>query len=154
MDTPDSGGPPPIVWDEARELVAMVLLASAVMVVAAPGIGFIGVGGPFGFWDDVAGILANVNPTVGLLLLGSAVLVCTVQPVDVVPALRRSILVVSAVVAVLGVVALLIELTSPSARPDEAVWIRLQLILRRSAPATLLAGTAAFLARRVVPFPE
>ena len=154
MDAPDPGGPPPIVWDEARELVAMVLLVAAVMIVVAPGIGFLGVDSPFGFWDDVADILVNVNPTVGLLLLGSAVLVCTVQPVDVVPALRRAILIVSAVVAVLGMVALLIELTSPSARSDQAVWLRLHLILRRSAPATLLAGTAAFLARRVVPFPE
>ena len=151
---PDPSGPPPVAWDEARELVALVLLVSAAMIVVAPGVLFIGVGGRFGFWDDLADILANVNPTVGLLLLGAAVLVCTTPPVDVVPLLRRAVLVVSAVVALLGIVVMLIELTSPSAVSDQAVWIRLQLVLRRSAPATLMAATASFLAHRVVPFPD
>lgn len=150
----DPDGPLPVAWDEARELVAIVLLVAAVMVAVAPGVRFIGQGGPFGFWDDVADVLLGINTTVGLLLLGSAILVCTVSPVDVVPALRRAVVIISAVIAVLGFVALVLELTSPSANEREAVWIRLQLVLRRSAPATLLAGTAAWLAHRVVPFPD
>ena len=151
---PEPGGPPPVSWDEARELVAVVLLVVAVMVVAAPGIRVAGTGSPFGFGGNVSEVLRNINATTGMLLRGSAVLVCTVQPVDVVPRLRQTITVVAALIAALGLVAVLIELTSPAADQSQAVWIRLELVLSRLGPGTLLAGAAAWLARRVVPFPE
>lgn len=150
----DRDGPLPVSWDEARELVSVMLLAAALMVAAAPGVRFIGTGSLFDdIWDDLATILANINPIVGLLVLASAVSVCTVPPIDVVPALRRAVLIVAVVVTVLGVVAMVIELTSPSANRSEAVWIRFGSVLTRSGPAVLLASTAAWMARRVVPFP-
>ncbi len=141
-------------WDEARELLAIVLVVSAVLIVAAPFIRYQVLESRFGFWDTLSVLLANVGPVPGGLLLGAAVAVCTVQPADVVPALRRTVEYASLAVAAAGAVAILIELTSASANENAAFFIRLSALAQRSIPGMLLAGLAAWLVRRVVPFPK
>ena len=152
-DAAPNGVPSPVSWDEARELVAIVLLVAAVAVVAAPVVRDLGDGGSYPFWDHVRGGLRNIAPPSGMLLLASAVVVCTAPVVDVVPALRRAVVVVAGVMVVLGVVAILLDITAPTAG-GSALTIRTASILARSGPGTMLAGIALWLGLRVVPFPQ
>lgn len=152
----DSGpdAPLPVAWDEARELVAIVLLVVGVMRVLGPIVQVVGVDGRGDFWSKVLEGLRNVNATSGMLFLASALLVCTVPPVDVVPALRSAVTYVAAVVTILGVVSLVALFAVPIANDGDEFWIRLEFMMSRTVPAIVLAGTAAWLARRVVPFPD
>ena len=60
-------------WDEAREVLAMVLLIAAVGYVTGPLVRHLAVDGQFEFWDDLRVILSNVNITTGLLLVAAAI---------------------------------------------------------------------------------
>ncbi len=144
----------PVAWDEAREVLSLVFLITAVMLVLAPGIRYLADGSSFGLADTLSTLLDNVGPVSGLLLVGSALLVVTAPVEDVVPALRRSIAVISVIITVLGILAVFVEVTSVSGGRAVGFLIKLSTISARSLPGTLLAGTAAWLARHVVPFPK
>jgi len=144
----------PVVWDEAREVVSIVLLLAAVMLVLAPMIRYLADGSSFGLADTLSTLFDNIGPVSGLLLVGSALLVVTAPVEDVVPALRRTIAIVSATIAFLGVLAVLVEVTSVTGGRAVGVLLKLSTISARSLPGTLLAGTATWLARHVVPFPK
>jgi len=58
---------------------------------------------------------------------------------------------VAVLMAVAGAVAVLIEISGPSVNTGH-VLDRLGVVFGRSGPGTLLAATAAWTARRVVPF--
>lgn len=141
----------PVAWDEARELLALVLLVAASMIVVAPSIRYLGAGRGFGFRDDLSTYLGNIGPTVGILLLASAVLVATTPAADLVPALRTAVLVVAATVTVLGVAAILLEITE--SLPADSARIHIASIFTFRGPGTILSGTAAWMALRVRPFP-
>jgi hypothetical protein len=139
----------PVSWDEAREVVVVVLLTAALLRVLSPLLGYLdsGVGGPLA--DDIAEITRNADIFTGVLLLGAGCLIATTPPVDVVPALRRAGVLVATVVAVMAGWALVVELTRAS---GSGMLGRLQSVFGRSGPGLLLATTSAWLARRVVPF--
>ena len=142
-----------MVWDEAREVLVVVLLAAATMNVAAPIVRW-----PTNddMWDQlvVLSALSNVSVSAGLLLLGAAGVIATTPGVDVVPRLRRITTQASAVVTVLGVVAIALTLTADTAVTGvDDVLQKLGSVMSRSGPGTLLAGAAAWTARQVVPFP-
>ena len=149
----DVDGPLPVSWDEAREVVVLVLVAAASIHLLSPVVGFIDNRNRFpGSWvDDVAELTRNVGPTAGTLLLGAAVLVATTPPADVVPTLRRMVAVVALIAAVGGVIAVVVELTRAS---PAGVASRLQTVFGRGGPGTMLAITARWLALRVVPFDD
>ena len=154
MNTDSRRPADPVSWDEAREIVSIVLLSAAVLVVLAPMIRFLADGSPYGLADTISTLFQNVGPVSGLLLVGSAVLVVTVPPQDVVPLLRRTIELVSVVIAAIGFLAVLVEVTSVTAPQPAGFFIRLSTMAARSLPGTMLAGLAAWLARNVVPFPS
>ncbi len=139
----------PISWDEAREVVVVVLLTSAVLRVLSPLLGYLdsGVGGALA--DDIAEVTRNADIFTGVLLLGAGCLIATTPPVDIVPALRRAGVLVATLVAVMAGWALVVELTRAS---GSGVLGRLQSVFGRSGPGLLLATTSAWLARRVIPF--
>ncbi|MDG1409619.1 MAG: hypothetical protein P8L46_10775 [Acidimicrobiales bacterium] len=154
MDDPTvgSGGADselPISWDEAREIVVVVLLTAAVLRVLSPFLGYLdaGVGGALA--DDIAEVTRNADVFTGILLLGAGCLVATTPPVDVVPALRRAGVFIATAVAVMAGWALVVELTRAS---GSGMLGRLQSVFGRSGPGLLLAATSAWLARRVIPF--
>lgn len=105
----------------------------------------------FGFSDDLAVALLNVDAVTGLLLMASAITVCTTPAVDVVPVLRTAVTAVSLAVAALGVLAIMQAVTERS--PTALSGVRLEPIFTRSGPAVMMGLTAAWLARRVQPFP-
>ena len=151
----ESGRPTePVAWDEAREVASIVLLLSAVVIVLAPMIRYLADGSGFGLADTLSTLLDNIGPVSGGLLVGSALLVVTAPVEDVVPALRRSVAIVSVVITALGVLAMLVEATSVSGGRSVGLLIKLSTVASRSLPGTLLAGLAAWLARHVVPFPK
>jgi len=153
--SPESRQPAePVAWDEAREVASIVLLVSAVMLVLAPTIRYLADGSGFGLADTLSTLLDNVGPVSGGLLVASAVLVVTAPIEDVVPALRRSVAIISVIITALGVMAVLVEVTSVSGGRSVGFLIKLSTITARSLPGTLLAGLAAWLARHVVPFPR
>jgi hypothetical protein len=134
-------------WDEAREVLSMVLLIAAVGYVTGPLVRHLAVDSQFEFWDDLRVILSNVNITTGLLLIAAAITICVPPREDTVPALRRSVWVVATIVTVLGIVAMINVLTARSAA--DSVFLRISLVLVASGPGTLLAGLAAWLVDRV-----
>lgn len=144
----------PVAWDEAREIISIVLLVAAAMIVLAPMIRFMADGSPYGLADTMSTLFQNVGPVSGLLLVGSAVVVVTVPSEDVVPALRSAIELVAVIIAVMGSLAIIVEVTSVTARQPAGFFIRLSTMAARSLPGTMLAGLAAWLARHVVPFPN
>ena len=139
--------PVAVAWDEAREVLVVVLLIAALLHLAAPMIRYAGIGYRSG-WEDLYSALTNVNALTGLLLLGAAITVCTTPPADVVPRLRQSVYWVSVAVAALGVLAVVNVLSVPSA--GDAAALRLAVVAWRPGPAVLLSGSAAWMARRVV----
>ncbi len=140
----------PVSWDEARELVVVALLAVAAMHLLSPVLEVIDGGSPGGFGDDLALITRNVTPTSGLLLIGAGVLIATTPSLDVVPALRVAVALFAGVVVAFGIVAITVALTRPSAA---GVLPRLETVMARSGPGTILAAMSSWLARRVIPFP-
>ena len=134
-------------WDEAREVLVVVLLATALLHVVAPMIRFAGIDRRYP-WDDLHSALTNVNALTGLMLVGAAVAVCTTPADDMVPRLRQSVYWTSVVVALLGVLAIINVLSVPSA--GDATAMRLAVVAWRPGPAVLLSGCAAWMARRVV----
>ena len=135
-------------WDEAREVLVVVLLAAALLHLVAPMIRYAGLGRRYSWWEDLYSALSNVNALTGVLLLGAAVAVCTTPVADMVPRLRLAVYWVSAVVVALGAVAVINVLTVPSA--GDAAALRLAVVAWRPGPAVLLSGSAAWMARRVV----
>jgi len=147
----DDLGPAPVPWDEAREVVALVATLAAALIAIAPIVGRL-IDGQL----DRAGFgsaLTGARPTAGLLLLGAAVLVATTPAVDVAPALRSIVVRVSAVVCLIATLAVLDRLFADAAGGLRHFFTRFPAILSYSGPAALLSGTAAWVARRVVPFP-
>ncbi len=138
----------PVAWDEAREILAVVLLLSAVLHALAPILRYGAIGGRQSWWEDLYGALTNINAFTALLLLGAAVTICTTPAADVVPRLRQGVYWVSTVVTVMGLVAIVNVLTIPTA-PDSAL-LRLSIVAWRPGPAVVLAGTAAWMSRRGV----
>ena len=138
-----------VAWDEAREVLVVVLLAAALLHIVAPMIRYAGIGHR-SWWEDLYGALANVNPLAGILLLGAAVAVCTTPAADMVPRLRRSVYWAAVTVTALGVLAVINVLSVPSA--GDAAALRLAAVAWRPGPAVLLSGSAAWMARRVVLF--
>ena len=137
-----------VAWDEAREVLVVVLLATALLHVAAPMIRYAGIDRRYPWWDDLHSALTNVNALTGLLLVGAAVAVCTTPADDMVPRLRQSVYWASVAVALLGVLAIVNVLSVPSA--GDATAMRLAVVAWRPGPAVLLSGCAAWMARRVV----
>ena len=140
--------PVAVAWDEAREVLTVVLLAAALIHVAAPMIRYLGIDRRYPWWDDLHSALTNVNALAGLLLLGAAIAVCTTPAADMVPRLRQSVYWISLAVALLGVVAIINVLSVPSA--GDAATMRLAVVAWRPGPAVLLSACAAWMARRVV----
>ncbi|MEM8707289.1 MAG: hypothetical protein AAGE98_12580 [Actinomycetota bacterium] len=150
MGAERSEGQLPVSWDEAREVVIVVLLVSAVLRLLGPLAGFLddrwGV-----FSDDLAELTRNASPTTGMMVLGAAVLVVTTPRVDLVPALRTATIWVASFVLLESLVALILELTRVS---GTGVLGRLETMFSRSGPALLMSGAARWLATRVVPFAD
>ena len=142
-------GTTPLARGEAVEVVVVISLAAAVMVVAAPMVRRIADG-----QLDRAGIqsaLTNIDARSGLLLLLAAGLVATAPNAEVVPLLRSTVVRISAVIAVLGGLAMVLILTDVSALSGaKGVLDRLGIVMARSGPGALLAGAATWLGRRVV----
>ena len=137
-----------VAWDEAREVLAVVLLAAALLHVVAPMIRYVGIDRRYSWWEDLYSALTNVNALTGILLLGAALAVCTTPAADMVPRLRQSVYWASVAVAVVGVVAVINVLSVPSA--GDAAALRLAVVAWRPGPAVLLSACAAWMARRVV----
>ena len=140
--------PVAVAWDEAREVLVVVLLAAALLHLVAPMIRYAGMDRRYSWWEDLHSTLTNVNALTGVLLVGAAVSVCTTPAADMVPRLRQSVYWASIAVAVLGVIAIINVLSVPSAA--DATATRLAIVAWRSGPAVLLSGSAAWMARRVV----
>ena len=137
-----------VAWDEAREVLVVVLLATALLHVVAPMIRYAGIDRRYPWWDDLHSTLTNVNALTGLLLVGAAVAVCTTPASDMVSRLRQSVYWASVAVALLGVLAIINVLSVPSS--GDATAMRLAVVAWRPGPAVLLSGCAAWMARRVV----
>ncbi len=137
-----------VAWDEAREVLVVVLLTAALLHLVAPVLRYAGLGRRYSFWEDLYSALNNVNAFTGMLLLGAAVAVCTTPATDVVPRLRGAVYWTCVLVFVLGLVAIVNVLTVPTA--GDAATLRLAVLAWRPGPAVLLSGTAAWMARRVV----
>lgn len=148
MATERERRPLAVAWDEAREVLVVVLLGAALLHVAAPMIRYAGIDRRYPWWDDLHSALTNVNAITGLLLIAAAVAVCTTPAADMVPRLRQTVYWVSLIVALLGVLAIINVLSVPSA--GDATAMRLAVVAWRPAPAVLLSGCAAWMARRVV----
>ena len=150
MSDPQGSDRLPISWDEARELLVVVLLISASVRMLSRLSGFIeerwGA-----FSDDLAELVSGASATTGLLVLGAGVIVATTPPSDVVPRLRTATIVVAAITVVQAAVGILLGLTRVT---GSGVFGRMEPILDRPVPALLLAGTGWFLAARVVPFED
>jgi hypothetical protein len=147
----DELGPAPVPWDEAREVVTLVLTIAAALIASSPILGRLIDG-----QSDRSGLrsaLTGATPTTGLLVLGAAVLVATTPAADVAPQLRSIVVTVSLVVFAIAIVAMLDVLFDDAAGGVRRFFTRFPTILRFSGPAALLSGTAAWVSRRVVPFP-
>ena len=134
-------------WDEAREVLVVVLLVAAMLRVAGYMIWYAGSGSPFPWWEDYHRALAAVDVLTGVLLVGAAVAVCTTPAEDMVPRLRLAVCWASVAVALLGVLAIINELGSPS---GTSAMLRLGWVATVPGPAVVLSGCAAWMARRVV----
>ena len=120
-------------WDEAREILSVVLLVAVALHTAAPMIRFIGQERSYPLWDGLYGVLANVDAVTGVLLLGAAVAVCTTPAADVVPRLRKVAYTAALIVVALGVLSIINVLSVASA--GDTALMRIALIAWRPAPA-------------------
>ena len=137
-----------VAWDEAREVLVVVLLAAALLHVIAPMIRYAGIDRRYPWWDDLHSALTNVDALTGVLLVAAAVAVCTTPADDMVPRLRHSVYWTSVAVGLLGVLAIINVLSVPSA--GDATAMRLAVVAWRPGPSVVLSGCAAWMARRVV----
>ena len=145
-------GPDLIPWDEAREIVTVVLTLAAASMTLAPILHRL-IDGQYdrnGFVSAMAG----VRPLTGALVLGAATLVATTPFADMVPKLRAAVAGVALLVTVIGIVSILEILFSESAGGVRHFFVRFPTILTFKGPATLMAVTAAWVAHRVIPFPS
>lgn len=149
---PDVGGPAPVSWDEAREIVALVLSLCALLMALAP-VTFRLIDGQWDRNGFRSALQGATTPVTGLVILGAALVVATTPALDVTPRLRSIVSIVATIVVVLGVVHILDLLFAESAGGIRRFFTRFPTILWRPAPTTLMAGLAGWLARRVVPFP-
>lgn len=151
MSDDDGSATLPISWDEAREVVIVVLLSTTVLLLASPIVGWFDprIGGAFD--DDVGMITANVGPATGTLILAAGVLAATTPRADVIPALRRAVVIVASIVVIMGIIAITNQMVRPT---GSGLAGRIQVVFGRSGPGTLMAGTARWLAMRVVPFDD
>ena len=149
---PDEIGPAAVPWDEARELVALVLAIAALFVAVSPILGRF-IDGQLDR-DGFRSALTGANPTAGLMTLGAALLVATTPAVDVTPRLRATVVMVSTLVFAIAVFAVLDILFDDATGGMRRFFSRFPTILRFSGSAALLSGTAAWVALRVVPFPR
>lgn len=134
-------------WDEAREVLTVVLLTAALGYLTGPLVRQFAVDNGYEFWDDLRFVLGNIDVLSGTLLVGAALLVCTAPADATVPALRRAASLLAKAVTVLGIVAMINVLTVRSAA--DSVFLRISLVMVASGPGTLLAGLAAWLVDRV-----
>ena len=137
-------------WDEAREVLAVVLMLAALLHLSAPMIRYAGLDSPFSLWDNLYGVLGNVSALPGLLVLGAAVTVCTTPASDMVPRLRNIVYASAVLIAGLGMLAIVNVLSVPTA--GDSASFRIALVAWRPGPAVVLSATAAWMARRVVVF--
>ena len=149
---PHDQGPLPVAWDEAREVVTLGLALCAALMAIAPIVARL-LDGQFDRWAWNGTLQASTTPTVGIVTLGSAVLVATTPAVDIAPATRKAVTVASTVVLLLAVVLILDTLFGPTAGGVREFFRRFPVIARSSLPTALMAGMANWMARRVVPFP-
>ncbi|GJM37260.1 MAG: hypothetical protein DHS20C19_06270 [Acidimicrobiales bacterium] len=145
-------GPLPVAWDEAREVVALGLTLCAALMAAAPIVSRL-IDGQLDRWAWNGTLISSTTPSVGVVILGAAVLVATTPAVDVAPGTRRAVSIVSTVITVLAVVLILDILFGPTAGGVREFFRRFPTILRSPLPTALMAGMAGWLGRRVVPFP-
>lgn len=141
----------PVPWDEARELLVIVITAAALLWILQPVVEVLTDGVGYGLTDDLQIALRHVDPVGGALVLAAAVVLASTPAVDVVPSLRRGLGVVAAMVTVAGIVALGVELVGQSAAVEATT--RLQAVMARSGPGTLLSATAWWMAARVRALP-
>lgn len=134
-------------WEEARELLVVVLLIAVGAYVTGPLIRHLAADSGLDFWDDTRAILSNINVLSGMMLIGAALGVCTAPREATVPALRRTVSVVAKLVTAFGFVAMVNALTVRTAA--DSVLLRISLVMTASGPGTLLAGLAAWLVDRV-----
>lgn len=149
---PDGLGPAPVSWDEAREVVALVLSICAASMALAP-VAFRLIDGQ---WDRNglrSALQGATTPVTGFVILGAALIVATTPAADVTPRLRSIVNLVAAVVVTLCVIHILDLLFAESAGGTRRFFTRFPTILWRPAPTALMAGMAGWMARRVVPFP-
>lgn len=148
----DDRGPAPVSWDEAREIVALVLSLCATFMALGP-VAFRLIDGQ---WDRNglrSALQGSASPSTGIVILAAAVLVATTPAVDVTPRLRRIVSLVATIVVILAIVHILDLLFAESAGGVRRFFTRFATILWRPAPTALMGGMAGWLARRVVPFP-
>jgi hypothetical protein len=136
-----------VAWDEAREVLVVVLLVAALLRVVAHMIWYVGFDSPVPWWEDYHRALVAVDVLTGVLLVGTAVAVCTTPAEDMVPRLRLAVYWASVAVALLGVLAIINVLGAPS---GGGAMMRLAEVAAGSGPAVVLSGCAAWMARRVV----
>jgi hypothetical protein len=134
-------------WDEAREVLTVVLLTAALGYLTGPLVRQFASDDGYELWDDLRFVLGNIDVVSGMLLVGAALVVCTAPADATVPALRRAASLLAKAVTVLGIVAMINVLTARSAA--DSVFLRISLVVVASGPGTLLAGLAAWLVDRV-----
>lgn len=149
---PPDRGPVPVSWDEAREVVALVLSLCAALMALAP-VAFRLIDGQWDRNGVRSALQGATTPVTGLVILGAAVIVATTPAADVTPRLRRIVNFVAVVVVTLCVVHILDLLFAESAGGVRRFFTRFPTILWRPAPTALMAALAGWMARRVVPFP-
>lgn len=137
----------PVSWEEAREVLTVVLLIAALGYVIGPLVRQFAIANRYQFWDDLRVVLGNIDVVSGMLLVGAALVVCTAPADATVPPLRRAAALLAKVFTVLGVVAMINVLTARNAA--DSVFLRISLVMVASGPGTLLAGLAAWLVDRV-----
>lgn len=141
-----------IPWDEAREIVIVVLVLTATSMTLAPVLHRL-LDGQYdrnGFVSAMGG----VRPLTGALVLGAAILVATTPAVDMVPKLRSAVAGVALLIFAIGIIAIFEILFSGSAGGVRHFFVRFPTILTFKGPATLMAAAAAWVAHRVIPFPS
>jgi hypothetical protein len=148
---PNGVGPHAVPWDEAREVVTLILALAATLMVLSP-VAFRFIDGQF---DRAAfrSSLTGAGPLTGLVVIGAGILVATTPAVDVTPLLRTVVFRVALLVLVIALLAMFETLFAEPAGGVREFFKRFPTTLRFSTPGALFAGTAAWLSRRVVAFP-
>ena len=149
---PDDPGPAPVSWDEAREVIALVLGFCAAAMALSP-LAFRLIDGQWDRDGFRSALQGATTPSTGLVVLGAAVIVATTPAADVTPRLRGFVNLVALVVVALCVIHILDLLFADSAGGVRRFFTRFATVLWRPAPAGLMAGMASWTALRVVPFP-